>query len=96
MTHMPDRGQTSTIVQSFLHVPLQMQHIPSAKSTSMFYSSTSPNVYLDLTRLDLTTEKVNSLSMYNDSIPSATFVRWTNKKMTLLLIEVILKMLRFF
>ena len=39
-------------------------------STSVFYSSTSSNVYLDSTMLELTltTEKVNSLGIHDDSI----------------------------
>ena len=37
------------------------------------------NVFVHFSRLDLTTEKVNSLGMHDDSISSMTFVRSTSK-----------------
>ena len=44
----------------------------------MIYSSdTLLNVYLS--RLDLSTEKVNTLGLHDDSISSMTFVRSTSK-----------------
>jgi hypothetical protein len=44
----------------------------------MIFYFTILNVYA-LSRLDLTTEKVNSLGMHDDSISSMTFVRSTSK-----------------
>ena len=83
----PKPRPSSTIVQPFLHVrSLRMLHAPLvvdwillSKSTSMiFFTVQIPfNVYFS--RLDLTTEKVNSLGMHDDSISSMTYVRSTSK-----------------
>ena len=49
----------------------------------MIYSSdTLLNVYLS--RLDLSTEKVNTLGLHDDSISSMTFVRSTSKTLLFL------------
>ena len=89
---MGQKSEKKANVQPFLHVrSLQIQYMPSgavwillSKNTSIFYSSTSSNDYLDSTRLDLTAEKV---SIHDDTI---TFVRSTSKKKALLLMKVIL------
>ena len=45
----------------------------------LFYDLYSKKCLLSLSRLDLTTEKVNSLGMHDDSISSMTFVPSTSK-----------------
>ena len=81
----PKPRPSSTIVQPFSHVRfLEMQHMPSvvgwillSKSMSTVYASYLL-MFIPWNRLDLSTEKVNSLGMHDDSISSMTFVRSTS------------------
>ena len=74
------------IVQPFLHVrSLQMEYMPLvvdwtllSKSTSVLYTFHSL-ISLNVHRLDLSTEKVTSLGMHDDSISSMTYVSSTSK-----------------